>query len=180
LNALGRGQGFIEQVFVDWINAKSQYALILIPLFAFLEACVGVGLLVSGVFLLAVATVVFASQLASIETIVLLAFTGAVLGDHLGFYLGRWVGPRFHHSLLANKYRGSIERAEVLIRRYGSAAIFIGRFIPAIRSMIPAMLGISGFKRLRYLFFDVLACLLWAIALGAIVMGLDIGFSFSK
>jgi membrane-associated protein len=148
--------------------------------FAFAEACVGIGLVVSGVFLLVVATTVFASQLAGIETIVVLALSGAFLGDHLGFYLGRWVGPRFHQSRLANRYRGSIDNAESLIRKYGWAAIFIGRFIPAIRSLIPAMLGLSRFDRLRYFLLDALACLLWSSALGAIVLGLDMGFSFGK
>lgn len=136
--------------------------------------------MVSGVFLLVVATAIFTSQLAAIETIMLLAFIGAFAGDHAGFYAGRWVGPRFQHSRFAARYRNSISNAELLIRKYGAATIFIGRFLPAIRSLIPAMLGLSGFDRLRYLLLDALACLLWSAALGAIILGLDLGFSFGQ
>jgi len=78
---------------------------------------------------------------------------------------------------LARRHRDRISRAENLVRKYGAIAIFIGRFIPAIRSLIPAVLGLSGFDRLRYLVFDLLACLLWSLALGAIVLGLNLGFS---
>jgi membrane-associated protein len=58
------------------------------------------------------------------------------------------------------------------VQRHGGAAIFIGRFVPAIRSLVPVLVGISGFGRLRFLLLDALACLLWALTLGAIVAGL--------
>ncbi|MEH6556218.1 MAG: VTT domain-containing protein [Oceanicoccus sp.] len=134
--------------------------------------------MISGVFLLLVATGIYTQELASIEIIVLLALLGAFLGDQAGFYAGRLIGPRFHHSRLAGRYRNSLDNAELMIRKHGSAVIFIGRFLPAIRSVIPAMLGISGFDRARYFLFDALACLLWSAALGAIVLGLDMGLSF--
>ena len=98
---------------------------------------------------------------------------GAVLGDHVGYYAGLWFGPRFHHTRIAIRYRDKVEKAEKLIRRYGAWVIFIGRFIPAIRSLIPAALGVSGFKRLRFSLLDILACALWSIALAIIVVSLD-------
>jgi membrane-associated protein len=47
----------------------------------------------------------------------------------------------------------------------------IGRFIPAIRSIIPALTGISGFGRLRYTVFDTVACLAWVGGLALILLG---------
>lgn len=123
-----------------------------------------------------VATAVYANQLAAIELIIGLAFLGALTGDQVGFHIGRWVGPRFHHSRLAERYRTSVDKSEALIRRHGAVAVFIGRFVPAIRSLIPATMGISGFDGRRYLLLDALACTLWPAALGAIVLGLDFGF----
>lgn len=83
------------------------------------------------------------------------------------------MGPGFHKSRIAIKYAGAITRGENLIQKFGSAAIFIGRFVPAVRSLAPALMGLSGFRRIRYSFFDALACLLWAIALGLIVLGIE-------
>ena len=142
------------------------------PLFAFIEACVGIGLFVSGAFLLIIAVALYSNDVAPITLIATLAMLGAILGDHVGYYVGLWFGPRFHHTKLAARNRGRVERAEKLIRRYGAWVIFIGRFIPAIRSLIPAALGVSGFDRWRYTLLDILACALWSIALAAIVLGL--------
>lgn len=163
--------GAINDLIFQWLEDYRDYALLLIPLIAFAEACVGIGLFVSGFILVAVASVLVSSEIATLPQILPLAFIGAFTGDHVGFYVGRTVGPRFHHSRLAHKYRSSLDRAEAMIRARGAWAILIGRFIPAIRSLLPAMLGISGFDRTRYSLVDALACLLWAAGLGLIVTG---------
>ncbi|MFN3164417.1 MAG: DedA family protein [Pseudohongiellaceae bacterium] len=157
------------------MQANAELALILVPLFAFAEACIGIGLLISGAFLLVICTTLFSSGIATLQAIVPLAMAGAMVGDHVGFYTGIYLGPRLHHLRLAEKHRDRLARAESMIRRQGSWAIFIGRFIPAIRSLIPAALGISGFDRIRYSLLDAIACCLWASALGGIVWALDAG-----
>jgi membrane-associated protein len=101
-----------------------------------------------------------------------LAFFGALLGDHSGYYFGRTVDTNFHEISVIKKYQANVAKAEGLIRHYGSAAIFIGRFIPAIRSIIPALVGVSGLQRLRYSVIDALACLCWVLALAAILIGI--------
>lgn len=163
--------GAINDLIFQWLEEYRDYALLLIPLIAFAEACVGIGFFVSGFILVAVASVLVSNEIATLPQILPLAFIGAFTGDHVGFYLGRSVGPRFHQSRLANKYRASVYRAEAMIRARGAWAILIGRFIPAIRSLLPAMLGISGFDRTRYSIVDAIACLLWAAGLGLIVTG---------
>ena len=143
------------------------------PLLAFAESCVGIGLVISGALLLLVSATLYNSGIAGLELLLPLAFFGALLGDHAGYYFGRTLGPRFRQIGLIKKYQTNVAKAEGLIRRYGSAAIFIGRFIPAIRSIIPALVGASGIKRLRYSLVDTLACLCWVMAFAAILMGIN-------
>jgi membrane-associated protein len=161
----------MDNMVLEWLERNREYGLLLIPLFAFAESCIGIGLIVSGAILVVVATVLIGADAATIAQIVPLAFAGALLGDHVGYYTGRWLGPGFHQTRLAARYRQSLERAETMIRRRGAWAIFIGRFIPAIRSLVPPMLGISGFPLLRYSLYDMMACLMWALALGLILAG---------
>lgn len=156
---------------LDWIQNHQNLGLLLVPLFAFGEACIGIGLFVSGLFLVTAGSLLYANGIASLAEILPLALLGAALGDHAGFYVGHRLGPRFHELRLATRYRANLLRAEDLIRRYGAIAIFIGRFIPAIRSVIPALIGVSGFQRLRYTLVDLLACSLWSTALGFILIG---------
>lgn len=126
----------------------------------------------SGAVLLLVSATLYSNGFAELQTILSLAFFGALLGDHLGYYCGYLIGPRFHHFELVRKYQTTVQRGEDLIRRHGSAAVFIGRFVPAIRSVIPALIGLSGIQRLRYSILDALACLTWTLALGLILAGI--------
>jgi membrane-associated protein len=158
---------------MGWLESNRDQALWLVPLLAFAEAAVGLGLFVSGVLLVTAATILYTQGLVDLPQIIALAWAGALLGDHSGFLTGRHFGPRFHHLRLAQRYRQNLLKAEAMVQRHGAAAIFIGRFVPAIRSVVPVLVGISGFARLRYLLVDALACLLWALALAAIVAGLD-------
>lgn len=163
----------IEQIVLDWLDSNRDYAIALVPLLAFAESCIGIGLVVSGVLLLLVSATLYNNGIAGLEVLLSLAFFGALLGDHAGYYFGRTLGPRFHQIGMIKKYQANVAKAEDLIRRYGSTAIFIGRFIPAIRSIIPALVGISGTERLRYSFVDALACFSWVLALAAILIGID-------
>lgn len=129
----------------------------------------GVGIFVSGLILFGVATTMVEMQILSLWQITPLAFIGALLGDHTGYYLGRHFGPRLHQFRFAQRYQKQIERGERLVLRHGPGTIFIGRFIPAIRSLLPAMLGISGFAPARYSLLDTIACALWSIALAGLV-----------
>lgn len=163
----------IEQAILEWLDNNRDYAVALVPLLAFAESCLGIGLFISGAFLLLVSATLYNNGLASFEMLLPLAFFGALLGDHAGFYAGRALGPKFHGFKLVKKYQTNVTRAEEMIRRHGSAAIFIGRFIPAIRSIIPALVGISGAERLHYSLVDTLACLSWVLALAVILLGID-------
>ena len=102
-----------------------------------------------------------------------LAFVGACLSDHLGFYLGRWFGPKFHHTAFAKKQAVRLQKGEAFILKYGAAAIIVGRLMTAVRSLVPMMVGISGTDRVRFTLIDILACAIWCAGLGLLVVGLD-------
>lgn len=156
---------------IQWAEQHQQYALLIVPLCAFMETCVGIGLFVSGIFLVIICSILYANGWASIPAMAVVAAIGSSLGDHVGYYFGRSVGGSIHEMKLVQRHQAKWNRGEDLVRRHGAWAIFIGRFIPSIRSLIPAMLGISGFERLRYTLLDFTACTLWACGLAAIVLG---------
>ena len=88
---------------MNWLASNKQNAWLMVPTLAFLEACPGIGLFVSGVILLTVSTLLYSEQLMSISQIMALAFIGACLSDHLGFYIGRWFGPKLRSSSFAKR-----------------------------------------------------------------------------
>lgn len=163
----------IEHDITQWLRDHQQYALLVVPLIAFLEAFVGIGLFISGAILLSVCTILYVEQIATLHQILPLAFLGALLSDHSGYYIGLFMGPRFHQTSFAVKRARMLEKAEKSINKYGVFAIFIGRFLTPIRSVVPLVTGVSGMARARYTVFDFLACVLWTACLGLLVVGID-------
>jgi|TARA_B110000971_G_scaffold94668_1_gene97381 membrane protein DedA with SNARE-associated domain len=170
---LVNGARFIDEELLVWLSANKQSAWMSIPVLAFLEACPGLGLLASGILLLSVATFLYSEQLLILQQLLPMAFAGACIADHLGFYVGRGFGAKFHATAWAKKRAAQLNRTEGYILNHGASAILIGRFVPAIRSLVPIMVGGSGISKLKFSLIDVLACALWSSALGLLVVGLE-------
>jgi len=83
------------------------------------------------------------------------------------------MGPRFHQTAFAIKHAPKLKKTEDSLTKYGVFAIFIGRFVTPIRSIVPLVTGISGMARARYSAFDFIACAAWTACLGLLVIGLD-------
>lgn len=159
----------MDTFLLEWAGLTRESALLLIPVVAFAEACVGIGLFVSGFIVLILATTFYSLHLVNLTEISVLAFLGAAAGDHTGYWCGRLLGPRLHHALRQPRTAALAERADALIRRHGGAAIVIGRFFPAVRSIVPALVGLSGYPPLKYSLLDLVTCMVWGPALAALV-----------
>lgn len=149
------------------------YIILIIPLLAFLEACAIVGIFVSGIFLLSAATLLYSTGTSSIYEILPLAFLGATMGDHTGYFLGRYVGDRFWTAPVLRRYESRKHKVHDLLEKSAPLALCVGRLTPAIRSITPIVAGISGLTPLKFLAFDLLACSIWATGLYLLVTGLS-------
>ena len=143
------------------------------PTIAFLEACLGIGLFISGAILLSVCTVLYTQGIATLPQMLPLAFLGATIADHSGYFIGRWIGPRFHHTEFAIKRKAIFDKTETMLVKHGEIAIIIGRLMTAIRSVVPLLTGISGLSPAKYTLYDLIACTIWTTGLGLLVIGLD-------
>ncbi|MCP2636807.1 DedA family protein [Microbacterium sp. HD4P20] len=127
-----------------------------------LETSVLVGLVVPGDTVVIVAATAVASPTEGILlgiTVVL----GALLGESIGFWLGRFLGPRIQHSRLGRRIgEKNWQRSERYLRRRGGPAIFLSRFLPVLHSLVPLTVGMSGYPYRRFLAWTVPACLVWA------------------
>jgi len=160
-----------------WIAENPAFASFLVFGFACFEAVVGIGLFISGAFLLSITTFLYVQGLMTIPQMLPLAFVGAFIGDQSGYWLGRKLGPAFHSSAIAVKHRERIERAQKMIHRFGWGAILIGRLITPIRSVVPLLTGVGGLAPLRYVLFDLLAVAIWTLGLWGLTVGTGSIFS---
>lgn len=99
-----------------------------------------------------------------IHLAVLIFFLAAVLGDSVGYAFGHKVGRRlFQRKDSVLFHKENLERAEAFYERHGGKAIIIARFMPIIRTFAPIVAGISHMQYKRFLLFNVIGALVWAV-----------------
>ena len=100
-----------------------------------------------------------------------MAALGAHFGDMTSFLFGKTIGPQILTTKVMVKRQKTIIRAQKFLNKTGSFTVLLGRFIPAVRPIVPFLLGISDLKVVRFYIADLIACLLWGLALGFLVTG---------
>ena len=164
---------FDFEAWLAWASQNSDYALVMIFTLAFLEACPGIGLFISGAFLLSLASVLYHQEVLSLSMISGVAIFGAFLSDQLGFYLGRGLGVGMGQADWMQAHGERLSRARAFIQRYGALAVIAGRLATMVRSIIPMTMGVAGFSRWKFVVLDVVACCIWGSGLAGLVLGLD-------
>ncbi len=89
--------------------------------------------------------------------------TGSIFGYALGAWLGRPFLDRWGRFLLIRKHE--LDQAEAFFGRWGSAAAFIGRLLPGVRSIISFVLGIARMPFRKFVLYSTLGAIPWTIAL---------------
>jgi membrane protein DedA with SNARE-associated domain len=97
--------------------------------------------------------------------LVVVIVVGSVMGDNLGFLLGRKKGKRWLINI--GKYFGyreeKIDRAEDFWKDHGGKSIFLGRFIAVARTFVPFLSGASKIKYKTFFVYDLAGAIIWAI-----------------
>jgi membrane-associated protein len=159
-----------------WLSEPSPNLIYLVPALAFLESCAGIGLFVSGVFLLSTTTLLYTSDSASLSVILALGFSGALLGDHSGYMVGRLWGVRVWETSWLRNREQTRAKIQIKLGRSAPMTLCVGRLIPLLRSMTPIVAGVSGMPWRKFLACDLLACTIWASGLYLILTNLPQSF----
>jgi len=95
---------------------------------------------------------------------------GSVIAYEIGYRGGRPLVERYGSKLLLSRH--DIELADRFFQRFGSAAVFIGRLLPVIRTFIALPAGIARMPRLRFHVYTFVGSWPWCFALAWIGMKL--------
>jgi membrane protein DedA with SNARE-associated domain len=97
--------------------------------------------------------------------VLILASAGAVLGDNVGYALGRWGGRRFVKWM--SRFVGGekrLQHVEDWLKRWGGAGIFLSRWLlTPLGPVINLTSGMAGYSWPRFLFFALTGEVLWVI-----------------
>ena len=104
----------------------------------------------------------------SIAIVVALAAAGAIIGDNIGFTLGRWGGypilRRYGKYIRFDERRLKIGR--YIFQQHGGKVVFIGRFIAVLRTYAAFLAGTNRMSWPRFLVFNAAGGITWACAVG--------------
>ena len=93
-----------------------------------------------------------------------LLFVAAVLGDNVGYWFGRKVGPPLFRRPQSLLFRPkNLQAAKAFYDKHGGKTITIARFTPFIRTFVPIVAGAVGMEWRRFTFFNLFGGLLWAV-----------------
>ncbi len=89
-----------------------------------------------------------------------------VLGNTLGFWFGRKIGPAMFkwkdNFFFKKKY---LDEAHVFYEKHGGGAIVFARFLPIVRTFAPIIAGIVGMDKKKFAFFNIVGCVAWVFSM---------------
>jgi membrane-associated protein len=98
----------------------------------------------------------------------------AILGNQVGYYIGRKAGPavfsRPDSRLFKQEY---VDKSYAFFDKYGARAIVLARFVPIVRTFITVTAGAGGMDYRRYTTYTVIGGVLWGT--GVTLLGYALG-----
>ena len=163
---------------MEWVSPE--YLTHLIATYGYVAIALIIGLESMGLPLPGESALVLAALYASrhdqnIGGVVAAAATGAILGDNIGY----WVGREFGYRLLL-RYGGAIglsgskiKLGQYLFLRHGGKVVFFGRFVAVLRVLAAFLAGVNRMDWGRFLLANAAGGILWAsvVGFGAYVLG---------
>jgi membrane protein DedA with SNARE-associated domain len=145
------------------INARVAYWALFV-----LVAVESSGVPVPGETALIAAGVLASKGRVHIEYVIAIAGVAAIIGDNIGYLIGRTGGRRLleRPGFLEDYRRGIIKHGEPFFQRHGAKAVFLGRWVAGLRIAAAWLAGINRMDWKRFMFWNGLGGIAWATSVG--------------
>jgi len=152
------------------------YAIIAALVFG--EAAVFIGFVLPGET--AVVLGGFLASTAQLEIVPLCALVtvAAVVGDSVGYEVGKRFGPRLVGASVFSRHQLRLDSARGMLRDRGGPAVLLGRFTAFFRAVMPGLAGLSEMRYPKFLLWNALGGLVWGV--GFTLVGYFAGASYER
>lgn len=135
----------------------------------FVETGLFIGFFLPGDSLLVTAGIFAGQNVVPLQGLLIPGIFCAIIGDQLGYWIGRTAGPAIYKKEDSFLFRRShLQRAHDFYEKYGGRAVILARFVPIIRTFCPPVAGAARMSYPRYLLFDIFGGIFWV---GSMVLG---------
>ncbi len=147
-------------VSIDKIILSS--GLIAIGATIFAESGLLVGIFLPGDTLLLGAGILASQDTLPLIPLILVVIIAAILGDNVGYSIGRRTGSRIFHKKDGIIFRHEyLQKAEDFYEQHGGKTIILARFVPIVRTFAPLVAGAGKMPRKRFLLFNIIGGSVW-------------------
>jgi membrane-associated protein len=114
----------------------------------------------------------------NIVTLIVIVVFSAILGDTVGYEVGKHMGPRVLKLGIFRNHQHRLDSAQDMLRRRGGPAVFLGRWTAFFRAVMPGLAGLSRMRYAIFLFWNALGGIAWGITFS--LVGYFAGASYQK
>jgi len=156
------------QAIIEWGGT------LMVCVIIFVETGLFVGFFLPGDSLLVTAGIFAARGDLNVITLLVLGSICAVVGDQVGYMIGRTAG----HALYKRKdsfffRKKHLQKAHDFYEKYGGKTIVLARFVPIVRTFAPAVAGAAEMNYRRFVSFNVFGGILWVCSM--VLLGFSMG-----
>jgi membrane protein DedA with SNARE-associated domain len=166
--------GFIDQI----LSASSWVVLGLVGLIVFAEDALFVGFVLPGESVALLAGVAAKLGHVSLTGVLAVVVVAAVLGDSVGYQIGRHVGVRVLEVRFLARRRARIDDARDFLARRGGSAVFLGRWVAFFRAVMPFLAGTAHMRYPQFLAWNAAGGIAWGAAV--VLLGYAAGASYAQ
>jgi membrane protein DedA with SNARE-associated domain len=105
----------------------------------------------------------------SLPWIMISAAIGAIVGDNIGYLIGRRFGARVleRYGRVIRMSPDRISVAQYIFAKYGGAIVFVGRFVPVLRTLAALLAGTNRMHWPRFVLFNAAGAIVWVVTYGS-------------
>lgn len=162
----------------DLLFRLGNWAYFVLFVVATLESAAFLGLLVPGESIVLAAGFLAAHGWFDVDVLILAVFAGAVLGDNIGYELGRHFGRPWltRHGHRFGVRLAQLARVDAFFERHGGKAVLLGRMIGFARALVPFVAGSSRLPYGRFFVYNALGAAIWSTI--TVLLGYFLGESW--
>ena len=156
----------------EWVERGG---LAVLTLIIFAETGLLVGFFLPGDSLLFFAGFLSSTEvLPPIHWVSLASVLAAVIGDQVGYSIGRKFGPSLFNRPKSRFFDpANVRRAEAFFERHGAKTIVLARFVPIVRTFVPTIAGVSNMTYRTFVTYNVIGGVIWGA--GCTLLGYFLG-----
>ena len=145
-----------------WLDGvPTPLAYVAIGFLVFAEAALFLGFLVPGETAVVVGGVLASTGRLSLLTVGVVVVVAAIVGDSVGYEVGRRWGPRLLRTRLLVRHDHHLAATRVRLREKGGMTVVLGRFTALLRALVPGLCGMTGMPYRRFLPYNALGAVIW-------------------